>query len=114
MTEPRNVRNLPVGQLTDDELRQLLDAAAAEHAALVTNPTAGEALLKSIREKVRELEAEQRYRRETRNQEAMLSLSQGMLDVARSTLKVYEWLKWLTDVLALATIVQVAVAILKR
>jgi hypothetical protein len=118
VTEPKDIRKLPLSQLTDDELRQRLENTVAEYALMsarsLADQVALQGLMTGIREDIRQIEGERRYRSETRNQDAALALSQGMLDVARSTLKVYEWLKWLTVVLALATLVQVFVAIFKH
>jgi hypothetical protein len=114
MTAPRNIKALPVSQLSDDELSQRLEGEISDLKALTPDlpaylaPTEARAKeVSKIRESIGEIEAEQRYRRETRDRQATLAVSQ-------STLKVYKVLVWLTVILAVGTVAQVLVAIFKR
>jgi hypothetical protein len=114
MTAPRNVKALPVSQLTEDELSQRLEDESNElrkltpdlPAYLLPGEPRNEAVDK-IRKSIGEIEVEQRYRRETRDRQATLAVSQ-------STLKVYKVLVWLTVILAVGTVAQVLVSIFKR
>ncbi len=76
----------------------------------------------------RRLEAEQqradtqeRHKRDVDIQQSMLAVSQRMLDTSKSTLeinqqtlKVYKWLKWLTVILAIGTLLQAGVPVYMR
>ncbi len=117
----KNISFRPLRHLTEDELKEHLGRKLADLSKLSQGSleeklgtAAYRPYVNSIAEDIQQIEAEQRYRREMRMQESMVTVSEAMLEVNRSTLKVYRLIAWLTLALILVTIGQLVVAVLLR
>ncbi len=81
MTETKNISFRPLSQLTEDELKQHLGRKLADLSKLSQGSleeklgtAAYRPYVNSIAEDIRQIEAEQRYRREMRMQESMVTV----------------------------------------